>query len=141
MKQKIITPEIKKCCCGSKANLVWMDYDNWQVHCIENDHRITPEMGSGHRAVCRWNNTIEKIDKFVKFLKINNIVCEHDFHGIHINIPFSLIHVFGNIFNKYLSDKDNETICYLNNEYISIEISDILDDLKLTKSTLKKLLK
>jgi len=60
-KQKLITPEIKNCHCGSKAKVIWMDYNNWQVHCLDNDHRVTPEMGSSHRAICKWNNTIDKL--------------------------------------------------------------------------------
>ncbi len=63
MKQKVITPKLKDCYCGSKAKVVWMNYDNFQVHCIENDHRITPEMGSRHRAIFRWNNTLDKMKK------------------------------------------------------------------------------
>lgn len=61
MKQKVITPKVKNCQCGSEARAIWMDHDQWQVHCVYNDHRLTPEMGSKHRAVCRWNNTIDKL--------------------------------------------------------------------------------
>ena len=58
-KQPIKTPEIKQCFCGAHARLVDWDFrDMWRVMC-NNNHTLTKECGTKHRAVCRWNARVE----------------------------------------------------------------------------------
>ncbi len=61
MKQKVITPDIKPCpVCGSRAvALSWNFNFNYQVMCDKN-HTLTKECGSRHRAICKWNNAVDK---------------------------------------------------------------------------------
>lgn len=61
MPQKIITPDIKNCFCGAKAKIqTWDDYDFiYQVIC-ENKHTLSKYCRTRHRAICKWNNRIDK---------------------------------------------------------------------------------
>jgi hypothetical protein len=63
MKQKITTPEILNCYCGAKAHPIDWEYkDMWKVYC-DNNHTLTKECGSIHRAICLWNNRIKERNK------------------------------------------------------------------------------
>ena len=67
MKQTPITPAILNCWCGAKAIVIdWNDSFFWQVMC-DNNHTMTKECGTSHRAICRWNNHIKN------FLQNNSI--------------------------------------------------------------------
>ena len=58
--QKPITPKIKNCTCGASARPIDWDFrDRWRVIC-DNNHTLTEECGTVHRAICLWNNRIEK---------------------------------------------------------------------------------
>lgn len=61
--QKIKTPEIKKCYCGKDAKVrTWDEYDIvYRVEC-ESNHSLTRYCKNGHRAICKWNNKIDKIN-------------------------------------------------------------------------------
>lgn len=68
MKQRITTPPLKNCICGSVpevrvASLTgWMHYDkHWCVEC-GNCKRVWPRnTKSKHRAICKWNNKMESM--------------------------------------------------------------------------------
>lgn len=62
--QKVVTPKIKECpICGAEAKALSWNFDfNYQVMC-DNNHTLTKECGSRHRAVCKWNNKADKINK------------------------------------------------------------------------------
>lgn len=69
MKQKVITPQINNCYCGSLAKIqTWDIYGEYifQVVC-ENRHTLTRYCGTKHRAICRWNNRVlNKIKDYEK---------------------------------------------------------------------------
>jgi len=58
MKQKVITPPISTCFCGSKAKVVdWNWNERYLVMC-DNNHTLSKECGSHHKAICLWNNRV-----------------------------------------------------------------------------------
>ena len=60
MKQKIHTPDIKKCNCGASAKIMTnpFSYDfEYRVEC-EKGHYLTKFCGTINRAVHRWNNRL-----------------------------------------------------------------------------------
>ena len=67
MKQKVITPQIKKCFCGSETKFETDEYGQelvLRVCCIENNHHFTKYCGTRHKAVCKWNNRVENQTKY-----------------------------------------------------------------------------
>lgn len=60
MRQPIFTPEIKDCWCGEKARVIDWNFDGqYQVMCDKN-HILTGKYIYVNRAVCKWNNALEK---------------------------------------------------------------------------------
>ena len=58
--QKITTPKIKKCSCGSDAKIqTWDCYGEYEFQVVcENKHTLTKYCKTKHRAICRWNNRL-----------------------------------------------------------------------------------
>lgn len=62
--QPIFTPEIEKCWCGAPARPIDWDFKmRYQVMC-DNNHTLSKECNTKHRAICKWNNRV-KIKKGV----------------------------------------------------------------------------
>lgn len=60
MRQVPKTPPVADCFCGARAKLIDWDFrDAWRVMCDKN-HTLTGEFVTRHRAICRWNNEVEK---------------------------------------------------------------------------------
>ena len=58
-KQKPVTPEVVDCYCGAKAKLIDWDFnDMWQVMC-DNNHTLSKQCGSKHKATILWNKRVE----------------------------------------------------------------------------------
>lgn len=59
MKQEVKTPNILRCWCGAESE-AFQSMENqfmYQVMCKQN-HTLSKECGSVHRAVCLWNNRV-----------------------------------------------------------------------------------
>ena len=73
MKQKVITPQMKKCFCGSEVKMTSWEYgQEWvvRVECIDNNHSLTRYCGSTHKAICKWNNRVG-LEDTTKFRLLN----------------------------------------------------------------------
>lgn len=63
-KQKVITPEIKNCpnCNDIAVIKTILEYDTmYRVVCRSCGKCLTKECGSKHRAICKWNNKVDRI--------------------------------------------------------------------------------
>ena len=66
MKQKVKTPELVKCLCGHTPQ-VRRSYDqrsydrSYEVHCKDCGKTGPQYCKNKHRAICKWNNRIEKV--------------------------------------------------------------------------------
>lgn len=60
MKQKVITPPIEDCFCGAKAKPIedWDFRNQYRIIC-DNNHTLTKDCKSIHRAICLWNNRVK----------------------------------------------------------------------------------
>lgn len=68
MKQPIFTPPISNCICGASASAIDWDFnDRWQVHCDRSCRWQFKYLGgqnnTSHRAICKWNNLMERTRK------------------------------------------------------------------------------
>ena len=60
MTQKVITPELKKCKCGETPELMNIIYYRSMRFECSCGNFTQKKAGNRHRAICRWNNQIEK---------------------------------------------------------------------------------
>ncbi len=59
MRQKPKTPELSRCWCGADVMTLEGEQMSYYVIC-DNNHTMTGQFNSFHRAACVWNNRIKK---------------------------------------------------------------------------------